>query len=106
MKYVYAALLLHAMGKEVNEENLAKVIQAAGEEPDMVRVKALAAALSEIDVEEILKSAAIASPAAVAVPTEAPAPKLEEEKKEEGEEEEEKEEKEEEAFEGLASLFG
>lgn len=102
MKYVYAALLLHAVGKEVNEENLAKVIQAAGEEPDMTRIKALAAALSEIDIEEVVKSAAVAPPAVTATPAEAPPAKPEEEKKEE----EKKEEKEEEAFEGLASLFG
>ena len=30
MENVYAALLLHKLGKEVNEENLKKVVVAAG----------------------------------------------------------------------------
>ncbi|MGC8975513.1 MAG: 50S ribosomal protein P1, partial [Thermoprotei archaeon] len=30
MEYVYASLLLHTAGKEINEENLRRVLDAAG----------------------------------------------------------------------------
>jgi large subunit ribosomal protein L12 len=97
--YMYAALLLHKAGKPVNEENLSGVVKAAGVDVDQVKVKALASALSEIDIDEALKNA---SAMAVAVPAAAPAAgpaKAEEKPKEE-------EKKEEEALAGLASLFG
>lgn len=106
MEYVYAALLLHKLGKEISEENVKRVIEAAGVQADEVRVKALVAALGEVDIDEALKSAVVtpvAAPAAPA-PEEAKPKAEEEEKKEEKAEEEEK--KEEEALEGLASLFG
>ena len=105
MEYVYSALILHSLGKEINEEAIANIIKAAGAEPDMTRIKALIAALSEVDIDEAIKSAAFAPAAA---PATAPAPseeKKEEEKKEEKKEEEE-EKKEEEAIAGLGSLFG
>ncbi len=99
MEYIYAALMLHKLDKEVNEDNLKKVLRAAGVEPDEVRTKALVAALSEVDIEEALKTAVIA-PSSAAPLVEETAPK--EEKKEEKKEEE----KEEEALAGLSSLFG
>ena len=98
--YMYAALLLHKAGKPVNEENLSGVVKAAGVDVDQVKVKALASALSEINIDEAIKSAsavAVAAPAAAA-PAAGPA-KAEEKPKEE-------EKKEEEALAGLASLFG
>ena len=107
MEYVYAAMLLHRAGKSIDEENLTKVLNAAGVNVDPVRVKALVAALSEIDIDEAIKLAPTFMPMAApaAAPAVAPAaeekPKEEEEKKEEAEEE-----KEEEALEGLAALFG
>ena len=74
MESVYAALLLHKLNKEVNEENVKKVLQAAGAQPDEVKTKALVAALSEVNIDEALKSAVVApAPAS----TEA-APKAEE----------------------------
>ena len=39
MEYIYGALLLHYAKQEINEENLAKVLQAAGISPDEVRIK-------------------------------------------------------------------
>ncbi len=101
MKYVYAALLLHASGKEIDENNIKKLIEATGSEVDMTRVQSLVAALTDVNIEEAIKAASI--PAVTAVP--AQASKEEETPKEEKKEEEEKEE-EEEAFEGLGSLFG
>jgi large subunit ribosomal protein L12 len=99
MESVYAALLLHKLNKEVNEENLKKVLQAAGAQPDEVKTKALVAALSEVNIDEALKSAVVAPAPAAAAPAEA-APK------EEAKKEEKEEEKEEEALAGLSSLFG
>jgi large subunit ribosomal protein L12 len=102
MEYVYAALLLHKLGKPVNEENLTSVVKATGVAPDEVKIKALASALSEVNIDEALKNAAsmAAAPAATAAAAPgAPAAKAEEKPKEE-------EKKEEEALQGLASLFG
>jgi large subunit ribosomal protein L12 len=102
MEYVYAALLLHKLGKPVNEENLTSVVKATGVAPDEVKIKALASALSEVNIDEALKNAAsmAAAPAAAAAAAPgAPAAKAEEKPKEE-------EKKEEEALQGLASLFG
>ncbi|RLI76172.1 50S ribosomal protein P1 [Archaeoglobales archaeon] len=105
MEYVYAALLLHSAGKDISEESVKAILEAAGVEVDNARVKALVAALDGIDIEEAISKAAITAPVAAAVPTEvAPAEAVEEKKEEEEEEEEEK--KEEEAIEGLGALFG
>ncbi|MDH5780182.1 MAG: 50S ribosomal protein L12, partial [Candidatus Bathyarchaeota archaeon] len=45
MEYVYAAMLLHRAGKEIDEKNLKGVLTAAGINADSVRVKALVASL-------------------------------------------------------------
>jgi len=74
MEYVYAALLLHYAKQDINEDNLAKVLQAAGLQPDEVRVKTLVAALKEVNIEEAIKSAAFAPVAAA--PAAAPALEL------------------------------
>lgn len=107
MEYVYAALLLHKLKQNITEDSVKNVVQAAGVTPDDVRVKALVAALSEVQIDEALKAApvavaaaapAAAAPAAGGAGTAggggAEAPPKEEEKKEE------------EALEGLSSLFG
>ena len=107
MEYVYAAMLLHKAGKEINEENLSNVLTAAGLNVDAVRVKALVASLSEVNIEEAIKSAPtmMAAPVAAQAPT-APAAETkpkEEDKKKKVEEEKAKEEA---ALEGLGALFG
>lgn len=105
MEYVYAALLLHRLKQNITEDSVKNIVKAAGVTPDDMRVKALVAALSEVNIEEALKAAPFA--VAAAAPTAgsaasaagaAAAPAKEEEKKEE--------KKEEEALEGLSSLFG
>jgi len=104
MEYVYAAMLLHKAGKEITEESLSKVLEAAGVNVDPIRVKSLVAALEGVDIEEAIKSAAlapVAAPAPAAGSAEAGGEEKEEKKKAE-----EEEAKEEEALEGLASLFG
>ncbi len=100
MEYVYAALLLHKAGKEITEESLKKVLEAAGVQPDEARVKALVAALEGVNIDEAMEKAA-AAPVAVS----AAAPAAQEEAKEEKSEEED-EKKEEEAVAGLGALFG
>ena len=107
MEYIYAAMLLYRAGKPIDEENLTKVLNAAGVNVNPIKVKALVAALSEINIDEAIKSAPAFMPMAapVAASAAAPAPAAEEKaKKEEAKKEEEK--KEEEALEGLAALFG
>ena len=96
--YMYAALVLHKAGKKVDEQGLTSVVKAAGVDVDTVKVKALASALSEINIDEALKNAATMSMAAAPAAA-APAAKAEEKPKVE-------EKKEEEALAGLASLFG
>src|SRR5437773_5762738 len=63
MEYIYGALVLHAAGKPVSEDNLKKVLTAAGVKVDETRVKALTAALEGVNIDEALK-AAVAMPAA------------------------------------------
>jgi large subunit ribosomal protein L12 len=99
MEYVHAAILLHSVKQPVNEENVKKVLAAAGAQVDEARVKALVSALEGVNIDEAIKGAAI--PAAAA-PT-AAAPAKPEAKKEEKVEEEKKEE---EALAGLGALFG
>ncbi|MEB3806785.1 MAG: 50S ribosomal protein P1 [Desulfurococcales archaeon] len=106
--YIHAALALYYAGQELNEDNLKKVIEALGLQVDEAKIKMLVASLGEINLEEVLKSAAAAPVAAVAAaPAAAPAAEAaaEEEKKEE-EEEKEEEEKEVDLSEGLGGLFG
>lgn len=100
VEYVYGAMLLHSVGKEINEENLKKVINASGAKADTAQIKALIASLEGINIDEAIKTAA---PVAAAVP----APAVEAKEKAEKKKEEKKEVKgEEEAASGLASLFG
>jgi large subunit ribosomal protein L12 len=103
MEYVYAAMLLHKAGKEINEKSVSEVLKAAGVNADSARVKALVASISEVDIEEAIKSAPAMAAAAPAPAAEAPAKK---EEKPAEEEEEDQEKKEEEAMEGLGALFG
>ena len=99
-------MLLHSAKKEITEENLKKILEAAGIQVDEVRVKAVVAALKEVNIDEVLKTATL--PVAAPVAT-APAaqPAAEEEKKEEKEAEEKKETiSEEDIAAGLGALFG
>jgi large subunit ribosomal protein L12 len=102
MEYVYAALLLHRLKQDVTEDNVKNVIKATGTSPDEVKVKALVAALSDVNIDEALKTAPVAisaPPSAAPAPAQATAAESPTSPKEE-------EKKEEEALEGLSSLFG
>ena len=104
MEYIYAAMLLHKAGREINEASLTQVLTAAGINADAVRVKALVASLAEVKIDEAIKSASTMMAAPAAAPA-APAAeaKPKEEKKEKKEDEKQKEEA---ALEGLGALFG
>ena len=97
MEYIYAALLLHKLGKEVNEQNLKSVITSSGEHADESKMKSLVASLKGVAIDKELESASLmaAAPAAGAAAH-----------KEEKKEEKVKEEKHEAAAEGLSALFG
>ena len=104
MEYVYAALMLHKLQKEVTEENVTSVIKATGAEVNEAQVKALVASLADVNIEEAIKAAPVAvaaAPAAAAADTPADG-----DKKKEAKAEPPSEKQEEQAMEGLASLFG
>jgi large subunit ribosomal protein L12 len=104
MEYVYAALLLHSAGKEVNEDGIKKVVEAAGVAADDVRIKALVAALEGVDISKVLSQATAMPVAAAAAAPVAAAPAAKAESK--AENEESKEAAEESGVEGLGALFG
>ncbi len=101
MEYIYAALLLHKLGQDVNEDTVKKVVVATGADVDESKVKSLVASLKSVDIEKELESASLAAPVSAA-------PSGEEAKDaDEGKAEEEEDEKKgEAAAEGLGALFG
>jgi|TARA_Y100001960_G_scaffold249892_1_gene266020 large subunit ribosomal protein L12 len=103
MEYVYAALMLHKLQKEVTEENVTSVVKATGAEVNEAQVKALVASLADVNIEEAIKAAPVAVAAAPAAAADAPA---DGDKKKEAKAEPPSEKQEEQAMEGLASLFG
>jgi large subunit ribosomal protein L12 len=100
MEYVYGAMLLHSAGKEINVENLKKVMDAGGVKVDEAKIKALIASLEGVNIDEAIKTAA---PVAVAAAPAAAAPAGKADKKADHKEEVKTEE---DAAAGLASLFG
>ena len=79
MEYVYAALLLHKLDKEVNEANLTSVIKASGADVNEAQVKSLVAALADVNIDEAVNAAPVAV-AAAAPAADAAAPAQEEKK--------------------------
>ena len=102
MEYVYAALLLHKLQKDVNEENISSVVKAAGTDVNEAQVKSLVAALADVNIEEAIKAA----PVAVAAAAAAPAAEAKGDAKKEEKKPEENAKSADEAMEGLSSLFG
>ncbi|MFH0752384.1 MAG: 50S ribosomal protein L12 [archaeon] len=91
MEYIYAAMLIHKTGQAVSEENVKKVLEAAGVKVEDTKVKALVASLDGVDIDTVVKEAMFA-PAASASSAEA--------------KKEDKKEAEAEAAAGLGALFG
>jgi large subunit ribosomal protein L12 len=117
MEYLYAALLLHNAEQDVDEDNVTAVLEAAGVDPDESRVKALVAALEDVDIDDAIEGAAVAPAAGGAAAggaggAEATDAGGDEAEAEEGGEDEaeaeevDEEEAEEDAAEGLGELFG
>ena len=101
MEYVYAAMLLHAAGKEIDEKSVKATLKGAGVDADDARVKALVASLAGVDIADAMTQAVAAPAAAAAVAPAAAGGAAEAPAAEEAEEEEEAG-----GFEGLGSLFG
>ncbi len=95
METIYAALLLHKLGKDVNEKNIKSVVAAAGAEVNESKIKSLVASLKGVDIAKELEHASLVAAAPVG-----------ETHKAEKKEEKPKEEKKEAAAEGLSALFG
>ncbi|GGL56719.1 50S ribosomal protein P1 [Halocalculus aciditolerans] len=112
MEYVYAALILNESDEEINEDNVTAVLEAAGVDVEESRVKALVAALEDVDIEEAIETAAAvpaggASGGAAAGGSDEGGEEEEESEDEaEAEAEEEEDEDEEASGEGLGDLFG
>nr|MDO8115282.1 50S ribosomal protein P1 [Candidatus Sigynarchaeota archaeon] len=107
MENVYSALLLYALGKDISDDAVEKIVKAAGGSPDKAQIKTLVKAVGEMNLKEVLASATMMAAAPVAA---APAAAPAEEKKGRGKKEEAKEEKKEEEKKeepaGLDALFG
>jgi len=112
MEYVYAALILHESGEELNEDNITDVLEAAGIDVEESRVKALVAALEDVDIDEAVEQTA-AVPSTGGAAAGGATEEAEDEESEadaeeaEGDDEEgEDEEEEDVSGEGLGDLFG
>jgi large subunit ribosomal protein L12 len=102
MEYVYAALMLHKLKKEITEENVTSIVKASGAELNEAKVKSLVASLADVDIEDAIKAAPVAAAAPAAAAPAAAGEGKKEEKKDEGA----SAKSEEAAMEGLSSLFG
>ena len=49
MEYVYAALMLHKLKKEITEENVTSIVKASGTEVNEAKVKSLVASLADVN---------------------------------------------------------
>jgi len=101
MEYVYAALMLHKLKKEITEENVTSIVKASGAELNEAKVKSLVASLADVNIEDAIKAAPVAVAAAPAA-----APAEGGEGKKEKQDEAASGKSEEKAMEGLSSLFG
>ncbi len=51
MQYVYSAMVLYSAGKEITEDAITAILNAAGVEVDAAKVKALVASLEGVDIK-------------------------------------------------------
>jgi large subunit ribosomal protein L12 len=95
MEYIYSALLLHKLGKEINEHNVKSVVTATGAHADESKIKSLVVSLNGVDIDKELANASLVT----AAPASGGASEAKKEEKP-------KEEKSAPAAEGLSALFG
>ena len=68
MEYLYAALMLHSVGTEITEKSMKEVLSSANAEVDDAKIKSLVESLKGVDIEEMLKSAPVATAPVAAAP--------------------------------------
>ncbi|MDC7950511.1 50S ribosomal protein P1 [Methanomassiliicoccaceae archaeon COG_1] len=104
MQYIYSAMVLYSAGKDITEESVTAVLNAAGATVDPAKVKALVASLEGVDIKEAIANASVAAPvAAAAAPAAGAAPAADAPAAAAAEEEKVSED---EAAAGLSALFG
>ena len=103
MEYVYAALMLHKLKKEINEANITNIVKASGAEVKEAQVKSLVAALADVNIEEAVKATPVAAAAAPAAEAAGGGEQKKGEKKEKPAADGKSEDQ---AMEGLSALFG
>jgi large subunit ribosomal protein L12 len=103
MEYIYSVMLLNSLGKQVDEANIKKVLEAAGATVDEAKIKSVVAALDGVDIANVIKDAQVSfatAPTGISASSGvAPAQEKKEEKKEEDKPSTE------DAAAGLGSLF-
>ena len=99
MEYVYAAMLLNSLGKEITEDSLKSVISATGAQPDEAQIKVVVSALKGVDINKVIEEAQTAQVAQAPAAQASKETKKEDPHKDEGKSAEE-------AAAGLSSLFG
>ena len=104
MEYVYAAMLLHKAGQKIDESSVKRVLDSAGVKTDEARVKALVAALEDVNINEAIEKASM--PVAVAAAPAAHGEHKAESKADHGKKAAEEKKSEEAAAVGLGQLFG
>ena len=102
MELIYAALTLSEADKEITEDNLQDIVDAAGLDVEDSEIKALVAALEDVDIEEAMETAVAAGAAPAPSGDDGSADEAEEDEEEEDEEDDSSEE---DAAEGLGSMF-
>lgn len=111
MEYIYAALILNETGAEITEDNVTEILEAAGVGVDDARVKALVAALEDVDIEDAIEETAAVAAGGTAATTETgEADESEDEPEDEDEEAAEEagddDDDDDASAEGLGELFG
>ncbi|MEM0465253.1 MAG: 50S ribosomal protein L12 [Candidatus Pacearchaeota archaeon] len=99
MEYIYAALLLHKLGKTIDEKGIIEVIKATGASVDETKVKNLVASLKGVDIDTEIANATAMNFSAIQVSSSSSGIKAEESPKEEKKTAEE-------SAAGLSALFG
>jgi len=90
----------------VSEENITSVVKASGTDVNEAQVKALVAALADVNIDDAIKAAPVAVAAAAAPTAGGESEAGGDDKKEAKAEKKDDGKSEEQAMEGLSSLFG